>query len=125
MIGVFTNTIPMITNSMIADVCDYDEWRTGLRREGFYGAMYTSFEKIAWSTSTAFQGILLAASGFHAGLTLQHADTVHYWIMALVITQPAGFLAGILLVSFYPLTRARLESLRHEPGNRSAGGVTP
>ena len=125
MIGVFTNTIPMITNSMIADVCDYDEWRTGLRREGFYGAMYTSFEKIAWSTSTAFQGILLAASGFHAGLTLQYADTVHYWIMALVITQPAGFLAGILLVSFYPLTRARLESLRHGPGSLSAGGVTP
>ena len=25
LIGVFTNTMPMITNSMIADVCDYDE----------------------------------------------------------------------------------------------------
>ena len=73
LIGVFTNTMPMITNSMIADVCDYDELQCGKRREGFYGAVYTSTEKIAWSVSLAFQGVLLVASGFNAALT--HAGT--------------------------------------------------
>ncbi|HSQ76816.1 MAG TPA: MFS transporter, partial [Bacteroidota bacterium] len=114
LIGVFTNTIPMIANSMIADVCDYDELQSGKRREGFYGAIYTSTEKIAWSISAAFQGVLLVASGFNASLTLQSAETIRYWFLALVITQPLGFLIGVAIVVFYPLTRARVEKIRAE-----------
>ncbi len=112
LIGVFTNTMPMITNSMIADVCDYDELRCGKRREGFYGAVYTSTEKTAWSISLAFQGVLLVASGFNAALTLQEPETIRYWLLALVITQPVGFLIGILLILFYPLTRTRVAEIR-------------
>jgi GPH family glycoside/pentoside/hexuronide:cation symporter len=112
LIGVFTNTMPMITNSMIADVCDYDELKSGKRREGFYGAVYTSFEKIAWSVSLGFQGVLLVASGFNASLTLQSPETIDYWFRALIITQPAGFLLGILIIAFYPLTRTRVEEIR-------------
>lgn len=114
LIGVFTNTMPMITNSMVADVCDYDELKSGRRQEGFYGAVYSSVEKIALSVSLAFQGVLLAASGFDAGLTMQAPETISYWILALVITQPVGFLIGILLVLFYPLTRERVEGIRAE-----------
>ena len=112
LIGVFTNTMPMITNSMIADVCDYDELRSGKRREGFYGAVYTSIEKSAWSVSLAFQGVLLAASGFNAALTLQAPETIRYWMLALVITQPVGFLIGIGLMLFYPLTGTRVAEIR-------------
>jgi GPH family glycoside/pentoside/hexuronide:cation symporter len=112
LIGVFTNTMPMITNSMIADICDYDELNCGKRREGFYGAVYTSIEKIAWSVSLAFQGVLLVASGFNAALTLQASETITYWFRALIITQPAGFLLGILIILFYPLTRTRVEEIR-------------
>jgi GPH family glycoside/pentoside/hexuronide:cation symporter len=112
LIGVFTNTMPMITNSMIADVCDYDELTSGSRREGFYGAVYTSTEKIAWSVSFAFQGILLVASGFDASLAQQAPETIRYWILALVITQPTGFLIGVVILLFYPLSRARVGEIR-------------
>jgi len=125
LIGVFTNTMPMITNSMIADTCDYDELKSGKRREGFYGAVYTSTEKIAWSVSLAFQGVLLVASGFNAALTQQSPETIQYWMRALVITQPVGFLIGIVVILFYPLTRARVAEIRstletraHTPGLR-------
>ncbi|MBN1542210.1 MFS transporter [candidate division KSB1 bacterium] len=114
LIGVFTNTMPMLTNSMIADICDNDELESGERREGFYGAVYTSVEKIALSTSLAFQGVLLVASGFDAALTLQTPETIRFWILALVITQPAGFLIGTVLLSFYPLTRRRMEEIRRQ-----------
>jgi len=112
LIGVFTNTMPMITNSMIADVCDYDELKCGSRREGFYGAVYASTEKIAWSVSLAFQGVLLVASGFNAALTLQAPETIQYWILALVVTQPFGFLIGIVIILFYPLSRTRVNEIR-------------
>ena len=114
LIGVFTNTMPMITNSMIADICDYDELQCGMRREGFYGAVYTSIEKMAWSVSLAFQGVLLATSGFNAMLTHQAPETIQYWILALVVTQPFGFLIGIVVIVFYPLTRSRVEEIRME-----------
>jgi len=112
LIGVFTNTMPMITNSMIADVCDYDELNSGSRREGFYGAVYASTEKIAWSVSLAFQGVLLVASGFNAALTLQTPGTIQYWILALVVTQPVGFVIGIVIIIFYPLSRTRVKEIR-------------
>ncbi|MCU0645750.1 MAG: MFS transporter [bacterium] len=114
LIGVFTNTMPMLTNSMIADICDYDELQCGERREGFYGAVYTSIEKIALSVSLVFQGVLLVASGFNAALNIQSPETIRYWILALVVTQPIGFLIGIILMLFYPLTRARAEEIRRE-----------
>jgi GPH family glycoside/pentoside/hexuronide:cation symporter len=122
LIGVFTNTMPMITNSMIADICDYDELKSGKRREGFYGAVYTSFEKIAWSVSLGFQGVLLVASGFNASLTLQAPETIHYWFGALIITQPAGFLLGIVIILFYPLTRTRVEEIRSTLERRARPG---
>ncbi|MBP1656609.1 MAG: hypothetical protein H6Q31_1210 [Bacteroidetes bacterium] len=119
LIGVFTNTMPMITNSMIADVCDYDELQCGKRREGFYGAVYTSTEKIAWSVSLAFQGVLLVASGFNAALTNQTPETIRYWMLALVITQPVGFIIGIAIILFYPLTRTRVGEIRNALEARS------
>ncbi len=121
LIGVFTNTMPMITNSMIADICDYDELQCGKRREGFYGAVYTSTEKIAWSVSLLFQGVLLVASGFNAALILQSPETIQYWMLALVITQPVGFLIGIVVILFYPLTRSRVELIRNELETRTTG----
>jgi glycoside/pentoside/hexuronide:cation symporter, GPH family len=125
LIGLFTNTIPMVTNSMIADVCDFEEWRTGMRREGFYGAAYTSIEKLAWSVSLLFQGILLAASGFNASLAQQAPEAIQFWILALIVTQPAGFLVAMVIILFYPLTRARVASLARDIRERTQGGATP
>jgi GPH family glycoside/pentoside/hexuronide:cation symporter len=124
LIGIFTNTMPMVTNSMIADVCDFEEWRTGMRREGFYGAAYTSIEKIAWSVSLLFQGILLVASGFNAALVQQAPEAIRFWILALILTQPVGFLVGIIIILFYPLTRARVAALARDLRERTEGGAT-
>jgi GPH family glycoside/pentoside/hexuronide:cation symporter len=125
LIGIFTNTMPMITNSMIADTCDYDELQCGKRREGFYSAVYTSVEKMAWSVSLAFQGVLLVASGFNAMLTHQTPETIRYWILALVITQPVGFLLGVAVIVFYPLTRARVEEIRRTLDARARTATAP
>jgi len=45
-------------------------------------------------------------------LTLQAPETIRYWMLALVITQPVGFLIGIVLILFYPLTRTRVAEIR-------------
>ncbi|HPI73438.1 MAG TPA: MFS transporter [bacterium] len=121
LIGVFTNTMPMITNAMIADICDYDELKSGTRREGFYGAVYTSIEKMALSISLLFQGVLLVSSGFDASQAAQTPETIRYWMLALVITQPVGFLLGVVLLLFYPLSRTRMAALRRQLESDRAG----
>lgn len=114
LIGMFTNTMPMIINSMLADVCDLDELRSGHRREAFFGAVFTTTDKIAIGVALALQGFLLVASGFDAKLDQQTWATIRFWFLGLIITQPAGFLIGMLAVFFYPLSRARCHEIRVE-----------
>jgi len=114
LIGVFTNTMPLIKNSMLADVCDYDELTSGHRREGFYGAIFVTTDKIAMAVSLAFQGFLLVDSGFKATADFQSPDTIRYWLLALVVTQPLGFVVGIISIFFYPLSRAKVHRIRAE-----------
>ena len=112
LIGAFTNTMPMIKNSMLADVCDLDELHSGHRREAFYGAVFVTTDKIALATAIMFQGVMLKLSGFDASLVNQSPETVRYWVLALVITQPLGFLISIVAILYYPLTRARSMEIR-------------
>jgi len=102
----------MILNSMIADICDLDELKSGHRREAFYGAVFVTTDKIAMAVSLALQGFLLVASGFDSKLDVQPAGTIHFWLLALVITQPVGFLIGMLSIFIYPLSRGRLQEIR-------------
>lgn len=114
LIGVFTNTMPMIKNSMLADICDLDELKCGHRREAFYGAVFVTTDKIAMAVSLAFQGFLLVASGFDSKLDVQPVSTIRFWLLALVITQPLGFIIGLSSIFMYPLTRARSHEIRTE-----------
>ncbi len=118
LIGVFTNTMPMIKNSMLADVCDLDELKSGHRREAFFGAVFVTTDKIAMAVSLAFQGFLLVASGFDSKLDLQTAATIRFWLLALVITQPLSCLIALVSIFMYPLTRERCHEIRAELGAR-------
>jgi len=112
-IGVFCNTMPMIVNSMLADVCDEDELKSGHRREAFYGAVFVMTDKIAMAVTTMAQGWLLVASGFMASHTQQSPETIAYWMRWLIVTQPTGFIIGLFFLLFYPITRASAERARN------------
>ena len=124
LIGIFTNTMPMINNSMLADVCDLDELTSGHRREAFYGAVFITTDKIALAVALGLQGVLLVASGFDAGLEQQTWGTIRYWLLALVITQPIGFLIGLVSIFIYPLTRGRCHEITSQLNARRNAKVT-
>ncbi|MEN8254106.1 MAG: MFS transporter [Verrucomicrobiota bacterium] len=56
----------LMVSSMVADVCDEDELKTGLRREGMFGAVNGFALKAALSLTALIGGILLQFSGFDA-----------------------------------------------------------
>ena len=55
-----------MVSSMVADVCDEDELKTGLRREGMFGAVNGFALKAALAVTALIGGLLLQFSGFDA-----------------------------------------------------------
>lgn len=123
--GAFTNTMPMIKNSMLADVCDYDELNTGCRREAFYSAVFVTSDKLAMAVSLACQGWVLGWSSYNAHLSVQTPETIRYWLLAIVLTQPLGFLLGIFSIVIYPLNRQRCGEIRQQLDRREAALARP
>ena len=67
----------LMTSSMVADVCDEDELKTGLRREGMFGAVNGFALKAALSLTALIGGFLLQSSGFNIeSLDRFKADTI-------------------------------------------------
>ncbi|MEA2069483.1 MAG: MFS transporter, partial [Verrucomicrobiota bacterium] len=56
----------LMVSSMVADVCDEDELKTGLRREGMFGAVNGFALKAALAVTALIGGFLLQFSGFDA-----------------------------------------------------------
>jgi GPH family glycoside/pentoside/hexuronide:cation symporter len=111
-IGFFCNCMPMIMNSMLADVCDVDELNSGHQRQAFYGAVFVTCDKIAMGVAMLLQGFLLTASGFDPGVAIQKAETIGFWLQALLLSQPTGFIAGFLFILLYPITQAKAREVR-------------
>jgi GPH family glycoside/pentoside/hexuronide:cation symporter len=85
--GVAGGALDVIMPSLQADVIDWDELRTGERKEGVYFAAWHLAEKLALGVAAAVIGLALWASGF-------------------VPNQPQAepaLLAMRLLLSFFPL----------------------
>ncbi len=100
--------------AMISDVCDTDELKTGLRREGMFGAMYNTIViKIGIAAITLISGFCVAWSGYKSGTapSQQIVNNLRY-MYALV---PAGLLAiAFVLTLAYPLNEKKMLEVKKE-----------
>jgi len=62
--GVVAGALDVIMPSLQADVIDWDEHRTGERKEGVYFAAWHLTEKLALGVAAGVTGLALATSGF-------------------------------------------------------------
>lgn len=88
---------------MLADVCDVYELKSGHQRQAFYGGVFVTCDKIALGVGLLLSGYLLAWSGYNAAIVEQMAKTISYWSYALLVSQPTGFVLGILVFLTYPI----------------------
>lgn len=102
----------LMIDSMTADVCDEDELRTGLRREGMFGAV----KSLALKAGVALTGLtgglvikLAGASDASQGVSPEVAQTLKALFVSI---QSIGLVAGILVFVFYPISRAKSEETR-------------
>lgn len=110
-----------LVNAMIADICDEDELKSGIRREGIYFAVYNWWWKVAVSIATVISGYLQRFTGFVEGATTQSGHTL-FWLRVWEIgLPPALCLVSVWLVTKYPLTEARAYEVKAMLDARKAG----
>jgi len=98
--------------SMAADVCDEDELKTGIRREGIYSAATGWWLKLGLAVGPLIAGLILQSTGFDAKLDV-HPEHSMFLIRMWDIFLP-GFipLLAIYCISKYPLTEERAYEIK-------------
>ena len=96
------------------DVCEYDRYETGKKRQ----AEVLSFQGLVESTATGLGSLILGTvlklAGFNGDAAVQSASALN-WIFNCTTWVPAAFLILTALALFrYPLTKARYEAIRAE-----------
>lgn len=117
-----------ITQSILADVIDYDELHTGHRREAQYTAFWSFLQKFAVIPSASIPLAILASAGFVPNEP--QSDAVKLAIRAIYSIAPILIgLLTILIARRYPLTQTVHEAIRrgitrHEDGEDATDPLT-
>ena len=108
-------SLGVIVPSMIADLCDWDEYKFGERREGIISSVFTWITKFGTSFTFLVSGVALHFSGFDEALGVDQPEGT---IMALrVFFVGASVLAPILAIfclRLYNITEETAYNIREE-----------
>lgn len=113
LIGLGLQGCWLMVSSMIADICDASELKTGLREEGIFGAVSAFIYKIAMAATSIAAGAVIHLSGYVEGVPPDDSVTSKMkWL--LIGIQCSGLGLAFLILLFYPLTRQRMEAIQKE-----------
>jgi len=111
--GIGYGVADMMPWSMLGDVTDADELRSGERREGVYAGFFTFLRKLGGATGVALAGFALELSGFTPGI--EQTDGTLGTIRILTAAVPALFLVlAIGIARGYPLGRGLHQQILDE-----------
>lgn len=101
--GICAGSI-LIMDSILTDVVDYDEFKTGEKREGLYFGIWKMGVKFSQAFGIAITGFLLDMIGFQNGAQTQSQEVG--FRLAMIFGPGVGFffIFGSILFLFFPLT---------------------
>jgi Na+/melibiose symporter-like transporter len=108
----------MLNGSMMADICDSDELATGKRREGMFSAVFSICYKAGIASGALFGNYLLQWSGVRgetdaaANIVQLAPGAISNIRAAYLLPSALSFLGAAGFMIAYPLTRARMKSIR-------------
>ncbi|MBI3368101.1 MAG: MFS transporter [Burkholderiales bacterium] len=97
--------------SMVPDIADEVELRTGRRVVGLATSAVAFSHKVGMGFAAAVSGLLLAGIGYQPGIE-QSAATQHGLRAMMGLVPAAGYLVVLALLAAYPLNRSRLVQQR-------------
>jgi GPH family glycoside/pentoside/hexuronide:cation symporter len=115
----------LLCQSLLADICDYDEYQNGMRREGFIGATYSWFIKLAISAGFMTTGFILTATGFdQAKGSAQGGDTLLAMRLLFSFVPAAAVIIASVIISRFKLDETQVREIQRQlAARRKATGV--
>ena len=102
-----------LMGSMVADVCDFDELKSGLRREGMFGAIFWWVVKLGMALALWLSGYALNFTGFDVALEGDQSARTLFLMRLLDCGVPAlASLLAIVLVALYPISEPMAREVR-------------
>lgn len=108
--GIGISAAHVIPLAILPDCMDWDELRRNERNEGAYYSVVTLIQKMVGALTIAVTGTLLTMSGYVAATAGPASQPASALATIRWLTGPLPaviFALGIVLVSFYPITRQR------------------
>jgi glycoside/pentoside/hexuronide:cation symporter, GPH family len=110
--GVGLSAVILFPWAMLPDVVEFDQARTGRRREGLVYALFTFGQKIASSVGVFSNAIVASVFGYRVGVLEQAPSTINAirWM-----TGPVAALVLLIAIAFvlaFPITKERHEEIR-------------
>ena len=105
----------LLVPSLLADVCDFEELRTGRRAEATIGAVYGWVTKLGFSVAFFIGNVSLDLIGFNVDLSGEQSEQTFFLMRALFVAIPTiGFALGGFLMYKYELSPRRMEEIKTE-----------
>jgi len=127
--GVGISAAHAIPLAIVPDTIEWDELRSSNRQEAAYYSVITLIQKMVSAGTIALTGALLTATGYQQAAAAQSAAAIDA-IRFLSGPLPAlFFVAGIMLVAFYPISREKhariLRALEKKRARRQRSHLQP
>jgi len=106
--------------SMIADICDFDELKTGLRREGMYSATFAWLLKVGVTVAMAMSGWLINAAGIVDATETQSPEAIRNLRLLFTLLPSAFVLIGGIFILRYPIREKDAEAVKEKLAARHA-----
>jgi GPH family glycoside/pentoside/hexuronide:cation symporter len=100
--------------SILPDAIDSDYAKSGENREGLFYGIWTFSSKVGQALSALLIGWLLSATHYDGKIAVQGADTQ---LVIRLLFGPIGaafYVAAVLVLFFYPITRAKHDEIRKQ-----------
>lgn len=98
--------------SMTADVCDMDEYTSGKRREGVFGAIYWWMVKFGFAIAGLLTGVIMALVGFDSGAPQQPESAITGLRLAFSGLPILGTLFAIWVMWDYDLSEEKATEIK-------------
>ena len=126
----------MLTNPLIADMVDEDEWHTGARREGLYFGMNGFVIRFAFTIQGIITAVILTSTGYIASsaevLYPEQPQAAVWGIRSMIALFPTlALVAGYFILGRYSLHGERLDTVQadvselHEQKRDALAASTP
>jgi Na+/melibiose symporter-like transporter len=110
--GFGVSAAHVVPNSILPDGIEWEELRTGTRKEGFFFGVVSLLNKVGTSVAVPWVALVLAATGYEEARGLEQPAGTVLAIRLLVGLAPAVLLAfGVVAAAIYPLNRDRHERI--------------